>query len=272
VPDKQPAGIELDGELPPDLMLSPRCEPLEQNKPAAPATAAPLAQLRQASAHWLAAFLEHEHPQTVAVVVSHLPSDRAAELLARLSEDLQLDVARRLIDLDETDPEILREIELGLESRLREQAHGEQRRTAGLTALGHILDAANPRTKQHILTNLARQDRRLAGTLSAPQPAPLTFAEFEHLDPASLTVVLHHAQPELLVLAMAGASSGFGERVFDLFPPHESRRLRDSLAHLGPTRLSDVEDAQRELVELARELELRGEIAPDVRGRLSVAV
>jgi flagellar motor switch protein FliG len=86
--------------------------------------------------------------------------------------------------------------------------------------------------------------------------------------------VLHHAQSELLVLALAGARSQFAERVFELFPPDESAALGKALAHLGPTRLSDVEEAQRELADLAHQLELRGEIAPKLRARahLSVAV
>lgn len=228
--------------------------------------------LQEASAQSLSPFLEREHPQTIAVVISNLPSDRAAEILANLPPDLQIEVARRLVDLDETDPEVLREVERGLESWLCEQVRSNRRRAAGLTALNNILGAASPRTKQHILANLARHDRPLANkTVASPQPA-LSFAQLEHLNSASLTVVLHHAPVELLVLALAGAGPEFAARVFDMFPAEEAAALRDALHNLGPTRLSDVEQAQQELAELAQQLEMRGEIAPEARGQLSVAV
>jgi flagellar motor switch protein FliG len=269
VPDKDPSGLELDDRLPAQLSVS---DDLAGREPSHEQDAAPFGCLRTAPAQSLSPFLEREHPQTIAVVVSHLPSERAAEVLAGLPGDLQIEVARRLVDLDETDPEILREVERGLESWLGEQVRGDRKRTAGMTALANILGAASPGAKQHILANLARHDRQLAGKLNAPVQPPLSFAQLEQMDAASLTVVLHHAAGELLVLALAGASQEFAERVFELFRPAEARALAEALRHLGPTRLSDVEEAQHELTELARQLELRGEIAPDVRGRLSVAV
>ncbi len=271
MPDKQPSGLELGAGLPQHLSMSSSAEP-GSVAPRAAQGAMPFRALHEASPRSLAPFLEREHPQTIAVIVSHLPSDRAAEVLAGLPGDLQIEVARRLVDLEETDPEILQEVERGLESWLCEQVRSDRRRAAGLDALNHILGAASPRAKQHILTNLVRHDRSLASKLKAVPPPALTFAELERLDPASLTVVLHHAEPELLVLALAGAGVEFAERAFDLFAPHEAESLRRSLADLGPTRLSDVEQAQQELAELAGQLELRGEIAPDRRGHLSVAV
>jgi len=272
LPDKQPAGIELDGQLPKYLADSPApAEASRSEKPRA-AHGSPFRFLNEASAQSLGPFLEREHPQTIAVVISHLPSERAAELLAGLSAELQIEVARRLVDLDETDPEVLREVEQGLESWLSDQARSNQRRAAGITALNNILGAASPWAKQSILANLSLHDRHLVSRIKTVQHSPLTFAQLEHLDPASLTVVLHHADHELLVLALAGANADFAERVFELFPERESDLLRAHLRALGPTRLSDVEEAQQALVELAGELEVRGEIAPDVRGRLSVAV
>lgn len=272
VPDKQPSGLELDDALAAQLSVSPRFESREPPDERAAHRAPPFRFLHEAPARSLAPFLEREQPQTIAVIVSHLPADRAAEILAGLPADLQIEVARRLVDLEATDPEILREVERGLESWLCEQVRGDQRRTAGLAALNNILGAASPRAKQHILANLARHDRQLAGKLKIPLQPALTFAELEHLDPASLTVVMHHAAGELLVLALAGAPLEFAERVLELFRPAEAQALRDALRNLGATRLSDVEEAQQELAELARQLELRGEIAPDVRRRLSVAV
>ena len=270
MPCKQPSGIELDDHLPAHLARSP----VEAVCAGGERAARPLECLDAASSQALAGFLEREHPQTIAVVVSHLSPQRAAEVLSHLRPGVQVEVARRLVDLDQTDPEIIREVERGLESWLRVQLPQHPPRTAGSAALGKILEAAGPRMKQHILTHLDRDPRSQFVALPREAPPPLTFAEVEQLDAAALTVVLHHAQGELLVLALAGARAEFADRVFELFPAEEAAALRESLLHLGPTRLSDVEEAQRELAELAHQLEVRGEIAPLLRGRgrLSVAV
>lgn len=274
MPDKQPSGIELDDRLPAHLARSP----VEASQPSAPPGrgAAPLNFLDEASPQALAGVLEREHPQTIAVVVSHLGAERAVEVLAHLRPESQVEVARRLSDLDQTEPEIIHEVERGLQAWLGRQMNAQRRGTAGSAALGKILEAAGPRMKQHILSHLNRDSRPAPSMTAVAERSapPLTFDQLEHLDAASLTVVLHHAQPELLVLALAGSRAEFAERVFELFPSEESAALGEALSHLGPTRLSDVEEAQRELAELARQLEQRGEIAPDVRvrARLSVAV
>jgi flagellar motor switch protein FliG len=272
VPRKQPSGIELDDRLPKRLSMSPARE-TESEKPDR-SGGAPFRFLHQASTKWLAPFLEREHPQTIAVVVSHLPADRAAEILAGFKAELQIEVARRLVDLDETDPEILREVERGLETWLCQQVRGDRRRTAGLTALNNILGAASPQAKEHILANLARHDRQLSARVKPPQVSGLSFVELEQLEAISLGAVVRHASRELLLLALAGAGPGFAERVYEVLSPDEAQSLAESLRNLGPTRLSDVEQAQQELVESARHLELSGQIVRDRRGRgrLSVAV
>lgn len=268
MPEADAAGIELDAPWPQVLAFGPS----EHNLAAQAAdSTTPFRFLHEAPPHKLVPFLEREHPQTVAVVVSHLPADRAAEILAHLPGELQIEVARRLVDLEETDPEILREVERGLESWLCAQVRGDRRHTAGVTALANILSAADPQARQHILSNLARHDRALADKLEAPAAPPLSFADLECMDSASLAVVLHHAETELLVLALAGARQEFSDRAADLLGG-QGTQLRHALRHLGPTRLSDVEEAQRQLAYLARQLEQRGEITPEVRGRLSLAI
>jgi flagellar motor switch protein FliG len=245
----------------PDSPLAPGAQP-------APG---PFGFLREAPPARLVSLLEREHPQTIALVISHLPADRAAEILAHLPADAQIAVARRLVDLDETDPQVLREVERGLESRLgAEQVAARQ--SAGVAALANILGAAHPKTRHDILSNLARHDRELAGKLDVPAGPPPSFSDLERMDSASLGVVLHQAEPELLVLALAGATPRFAQRAMEIFGADRAAALRAALCNLGPTRLSDVEEAQARLAELARQLESRGEITPEMRGRLSLAV
>ncbi len=268
IPDRHPTGIALDGPLPRHLSLSP---PGEAGAGSPGANDISFKFLQEASTRDLAPFLERENPQTIAVVVSRLPAERAAEILAGLPAELQIEVARRLVDMEETDVEILREIERGLEAWLGQREHGERRRP-GVAALNQILDAASPQARQHILANLNRHEVPLGSRLGAGTRPAASFADLERWDSASLSVVLHHVDRQLLVLALAGASVEFAGRALDLLPSPTAEAVRKSLAELGPTRLSDVEEAMHEIALLACQLEQRGEIAPEVRGSLSVAV
>ncbi len=134
VPEADVAGIELNAPLPPSLAPASR-----DSQTDIPGTSTPFRFLHEAPPEKLVPFLEREHPQTIAVVVSQLPADRAAEVLAHLPAPLQIDVARRLVHLEETDPDVLREVERGLESWLCSQVRGEGRQTAGVKALANIL-------------------------------------------------------------------------------------------------------------------------------------
>lgn len=263
------AGIELDTPLASSLGSLAADGPAADGRPAGEV---PFRCLDEATPEKLAPFLERERPQTIAVVLSHLTADRGAAVLANLPAELQAEVARRLVDLEETDAEVLRDVEAGLAAWLGSDMRGQQRQKAGLAALSGMLGAADLAARHEILANLARHDRRLADQLDLPVAPPLSFADLGQLDSASLGVVLAHAPHELLVLALVAAAPSFVERATQLLGPDRAAPLQQALCNLGPTRLSDVEEAQRQLADLARQLERRGEIAPEIRRRLSVAV
>lgn len=228
----------------------------------APAAAAadesrPFRFLQAAHSEKISPFLTGEHPQTIALVVSHLPDDRAAALLATLDGDLQAEVLRRLITLDQADPETLREVERGLESRMLEQALVERRRDAGIDFVARVLEAATPSTRGKILANLTARDGELAARL---RPRQLEFDDLDRLDDAALATVFSMVDDEITRLALAGAELSLVNRILGQLPAAEARRVRRKIEKLGPTRLSDVADAQRELARVASDLVLHGEI------------
>ena len=215
--------------------------------------------LSEAHSARITPFLAGEHPQTIALVISHMPPQRAAGVLATLDGQLQADVLRRLTDLDETDPEITREVERGLESRILEQARSERRRAAGLGAVAGILEAAEPATKRTLLANLARHARPLAERLH-PRASEFDFDDLERLDDAALARVFAAADTELTVLALAGAAPSLVERLLAPLSPSERRQFARAIENPGPMRLSDVAEAQRQIAELARRLAFEGEL------------
>jgi flagellar motor switch protein FliG len=223
--------------------------------------------LRAASGDKLRPLLEGEHPQTIALVVSHLPAEQAAEMLASLGGSLQVEVVRRLVNLQEANPEVLLEVERGLESRILEQAMDERRQTAGVASVAGILAAASPRTKRGILANLSLHDRQLAGRLVDRE---FRFADLEQLSRDALAAVMEAAGVQLAVLALAGAATALHQRLLAAVPADTAAQLTAALDRLGPTRLSDVEEAQEEMARLARQLEAAGHI--DLSGVLAEMV
>lgn len=266
LPEDQPAGIDIErfGERHPAGRKSASEE--TRREPSG------FRRLHHASGASLASRLQVEHPQTIAVVVSHLPADQGADLLASLPALLQGEVARRLVDLEQTDPEILREIEAGLEPWLRQQDITSRRRTVGMQALESILGAADPISHGTLLANLARHDRRLVQQIHAPRDRQLSFAELAELDDSVLSRIFLHAHHETLATALAGAGRALVSRAIRILPVARAARLRRDLDRCDDLHFRDMEVAQQQLADLANEMNRQGQLG-DITGRkLSIAI
>lgn len=253
LPQKQHPGIELDAGLAEKLYGS-------SGKPAAPPAAdesQPFRSLHKAADEKLAKILVTERPQTIALVLAHLSPEQASAVLARFTPAQQVEVLRRLVTLEETEPEILQEVERALEARLAEQVQMQRRRVVGLSAVAAILEASSQRVGTQLLDNLTIHDRSLAERLG---PERVEFEELLLLDNRSLEAVLGAAEPEVVELALVGAPPAFVDRVLQAVSAADAQRIRHQLDHPGPTRLSDVEEARLRLAELARRLAFAGQI------------
>lgn len=218
---------------------------------------APFHFLHHVAVEDLGELLAGERPQTAAVVISHLPADQAALAVAALPDELQSEVVRRLARLDETDPEVLREVETALERRFRSRFPHGARRAAGVGAVRRIMDEASPEMRRQWLTSLATQDPRLAANLTQPT---FTFADLLHLSDGSWRLLLSTVGTETTIAALAGAEPEFAAEVARRLPRSDARRFQLAIDTLGPTRLSDLDAAQETLVRTAREMEMQGRL------------
>lgn len=285
VPQKRGAdpGVELDASLQEKIAEPPRSAAIKPRPTSwdAPATAAASGRAGTMSEAAGLRFLQHtdsadlaealgdEHPQAIALVLSHLPGERAAAVLAELPGGIQSEVMRRMLDQDEAHPEVLHEVARGLQSRLAQQARRPSRRHAGVTVLAGILDAADDRSRQQILANLERHDRQLASLL-APPPQP-QWEDLDELDDRDLVQVLREADPQVAVLALAGSSPTLVNRLLAMFPPLAAQSLRQALQYLGPTPLSDLDRARQEMLLLARRMAATGRLKSPDRPLLNAA-
>jgi flagellar motor switch protein FliG len=251
VPGPSVAGIELD-RLPASHWGKTALSATDQaERPAEGDDARPFAFLHEAEDEKLAGLLCSERPPTVALVLSHLPPERAGEVMARLTPALQVEVVRRLVELQSMDPESLREVERVLQTRWIEQFAIERSRDAGPESVTRILAACDPATRGQILDNLAVHDRQLAEQFGE---RPMAFEELAKFGDAALLAVYRAAEPEVARLAFLGATPALVERLLRLMPPREAKRLRNKLAHPGPICLSDVEEAKRRVAALAQQV------------------
>ncbi|MGD0901219.1 MAG: FliG C-terminal domain-containing protein [Thermoguttaceae bacterium] len=257
VPPKNPPGIEMDSRAARVISDRARLQGPRRSE-ADRQDDRPFQFLQEAEAEKLARLLAAERPQTVALVLSHLPPERAGAVLSRLPGAAQAEVVRRLVDLEEADPEILREVEEALQSRLSEQVQMQRRRVAGLEAVAGILEATGRNAGSRILDNLSAHDPALAERLGQ---RPLEFDDLAALDDDLLAEVFDSAGCELLIPALVGASEELIGRMLGHLPADEADRIRRELNSPGPLRLSDVEEARREVARLARSAMYRRQTA-----------
>jgi flagellar motor switch protein FliG len=223
------SGIEIEESLAARFVTSDQ-EPADESPPP-PQKAAPFQFLGEAEGEAIVPFLRDENPQAVAVVLAHLPPERAADVLSRLNQTQRAEVVRRIVHLDEMSPEVLRDVEQELGSRLFEQLQKARRRMAGVTAMCQILGAADASVRNDLLASLAGNHTDAAEQLLAahrrPEPPPPTsLPERSEAKPGppSAEAATHRGLP-----GEATADREVNRRVAD--PPpvqaHGASRVRD---------------------------------------------
>lgn len=263
-PSRKPtedAGVELDPGLARRLQMPatpPRPSRSAPAQRAADGDTKPFRFLQQAECDNLVRLLFHERPQTIALVLSHLPPRQAGDVLVRLPADTQAEVCRRLIDLEETDPIILEEVEQALQARLVEPVNMERRRVAGLSAVTGILEASTDDVGMQILDNLSSHDHGLAAQLS---PEQISFDDLLRCDGPTLATIIEALDPDITVLALIGAPPDFADRALRYVSEPRAGFLRRELSQLSPTRLRDMQDAREHFAQTAKRLAATGRIS-----------
>jgi flagellar motor switch protein FliG len=240
----------------------------------------PFAFLAELESDVLCDALLREHPQTMAVVLAHLPPRRAAAVLEQLPAPQQAEVARRIVDLDDMDTQVIEELAASFAKLLDDKIRQQRRRVNGMNRLAGILAESRQTAEQQILRNLAQYQRELTVGLEARQPAkpaatviPPMVSEEESailpfrsavrtgelervlaLNDHQLLAVLQHAETEQVVLALAGVASDVFERIARHLPRSQAKLLQRALQELGPVRAEQSAAAQQELTRVAASL------------------
>jgi flagellar motor switch protein FliG len=216
-----------------------------------------LESLEMVDAKSLATFLVNEHPQTVAVILAHLEPEKKGEVLKRLPETLQAEVVLRMANLDHVDPELIAEIDRVLKNQLSNTATVEQASLGGVQPVAEMLNVMDKNTETAIMSRLEEKDPLLAEEI---RKLMFVFDDIVKIDDRGIQALLKEVANDKLLLALKTASEEIRAKIFKNISQRAAEMLREDLSNMGPSRLSDVEGAQQEIVNAARRLEAEGKI------------
>jgi flagellar motor switch protein FliG len=209
-------------------------------------------------------FIRREHPQTIALILANMEATQAARILSELPGDLQSDVVLRIATMDKTNPEVIRQIESILESRLSSMFTQEVSVSGGVKSVAEIMNLLDRSTERGLLSALQEREPDLAENI---RRLMFTFEDLVHVDDRGVQRVLKETEQRDLALALKAAGPDVANKVYKNMSERAGSLLKEEIGYLGPVRLKDVEDAQRRVVEVVRRLEETGEVIIQGRGR-----
>ncbi|WP_042355955.1 flagellar motor switch protein FliG [Bacillus rubiinfantis] len=202
-------------------------------------------------------FLQNEHPQTIALVLSHLEPQQAAVILSSLPEELQSNVARRIALFEQTSPEVIKEVEHILESKLSATIRKDFSVVGGIESIVAILNGVDRGTEKSILENLSHKDNNLVEEIKKRM---FVFEDIISLDRRAIQRVIQEVENQDLMLALKAASPEVKKIIFENMSQRMVETFEEEMQYLGPVRVKDVEEAQGRIVSVIRRLEDSGEI------------
>jgi len=223
--------------------------------------------LKHTDAKQLLSFIQNEHPQTIALIMSYLEPESAAPVLAGLPPEIQVDVAQRIANMDRTSPEVIREVERVLEQKVSAVMTTEIAQAGGVKNLVEVLNRVDRGTEKAIMENLEDSDPELADEIKRLM---FVFEDIKILDDRAIQTVLGQADKKDLALALKSVSDDVKEKILRNMSKRAAASLQEDMDFMGPVRLKDVEDAQQRIVNIIRRLEDSGEIIVERGGEVTM--
>jgi len=202
-------------------------------------------------------FIQGEHPQTIALILSYLDPQQSAAIISALPSERQSDVARRIAIMDRTSPEIIHDVESILERKISTLGTQDYTIAGGIKAVVNILNKVDRATEKTILETLEVQDPELSEEI---KKLMFVFEDITKMDDRSIQLVLREVDTKDLALALKGSSEDVNIKVKKNMSKRAGQMLDEDISFLGPVRLRDVEEAQQRIVNIIRRLEDSGEI------------
>jgi len=203
-------------------------------------------------------YVNDEHPQTIALILSHLPPAYGAQIIAGLSPERQMSVIQRIAHMGQTNPEVIRQVEAGLESRMASVTSQQFENRGGVPSVAEILNVTDRATERNLLENLAQQDPELVDEI---RRLMFVFEDINKLRDKDVQTVLKNVESAQWALALKGASEELQQKILGNMSQRAAQMLREEMEMRGSVRVSEVEAVQQQIVDIIRRLEDAGEIS-----------
>ena len=223
----------------------------------------PFSFLQKAESENLLTFIQDEHPQTIALILAHLPPQKASEILVGLPSQKQIEVVKRVANMEQTNPEVIKEVERGLEHRLSDIVSQTFEKAGGVDTVAEILNLADRSTEKGIMEGLEAEDPDLVEQI---RRLMFVFEDILLVNDKGIQAVLKEIDNEELSLALKTASEELKQKIFKNMSERAAQLIQEDMQYMGPVRVSDVEAAQQKIVDVVRRLEDAGEIIIAGRG------
>lgn len=219
--------------------------------------ALPFGFLRNVDSQNVLTYIIDEHPQTIALILSHLPAPFAAEILSGLPPEKQISVTRRVAGMGQTNPEIIREVERGLERRMSSVMSQSFQRAGGVEAIAAMLNVSDRTTERVLLENLGGVDPELVEEI---RRLMFVFDDLAKFSDRDIQKVLKSVENSQWALALKGAGADLKDKILSNMSQRAADMLKEEMEFMGAVKLSAVEEQQQEIVDIIRALEDAGEI------------
>lgn len=211
--------------------------------------------LQKADPQQLAKFLHSEHPQTIALVLSHLNPSQAAALLASLPPHLRGDVALRVASLDQISPEVIGKIAVVIGQKLNAIGEFSRESYGGVRAVAEMFNRLDSETAKEILGSIEAQDQALVETI---RHLMFVFEDIMLIDPNGIKEIIARVDRKVLTLALKGTGSQIQDHLLQYTSQRGAETIREDMDALGPVKIKDVEGAQQQIISVIRGLEAEG--------------
>ena len=213
--------------------------------------------VKKTDASQLLNFIQDEHPQTIALILSYLSANQASQIIGALPPDKQADVARRIAKMDRTSPDIVKEVEKALETKLSSLVNQDYTIVGGVDAIVEILNTVDRTTEKHIMETLEVDEPELADEIRKKM---FVFEDILLLDDRAIQRVLRDVDNNDLAMALKGGNEDVQSAIFRNLSKRLAAMIKEDMEFMGPVRMKDVEEAQQKIVSVIRKLEDAGEI------------
>jgi flagellar motor switch protein FliG len=226
-------------------------------------TSKPIDILDWMDARSIAELIVDEHPQIIALIISYLDYGLGADVLGLLPTNLQPEVIRRIATLQTVGPDALAELEKVMQSKFKANTSLRAAKVGGVEAAARIMNFTKQAMELRIMKDIARDNKELMQSI---QESMFVFDNLILSDDRSLQTLLRATDAELLVLALKGADEPLREKLFGCMSKRAAANIQDEMEALGPVRLTEVQAAQKDIINVARKMSDEGTIVLAGRG------